>query len=98
MVAYQTYVLIKELLQLDGAMHRPAYCSDPTYEQLAKALVAEPHPVQILSAELDDETKFLTGICADSPSSRPQRGSSSSASVDVAHEGTGPRVRYGLGV
>jgi hypothetical protein len=44
-VAYQTYLRIKELLHLDGAMHRPAYCSNPTCEQLAKALVAEPYPI-----------------------------------------------------
>lgn len=73
-VAYQTYLRIKELLPLDGVMHRPAYRPDPTCEQLARALVAEPYPVQRLSAELDDETEFPTGICEDlaviSPSER----------------------------
>jgi hypothetical protein len=44
-IGYQTYLRIKELLHLDGAMHRPAYCSNPTCEQLAKALVAEPYPI-----------------------------------------------------
>jgi hypothetical protein len=34
-------------------------------EQLAKALVAEPYPVRIVSAEVDDETELLTGICED---------------------------------
>jgi hypothetical protein len=59
-------------------MHRPDYCSDPTCEQLAKALVAEPYPVQILSAEPDDETELLTGICEDLSVISPQRGSGSS--------------------
>jgi FAD dependent oxidoreductase len=64
-VAYQTYVRIKELLQLDGAVHRPAYRVDLAREQRAKALVADPYPIQILSAELDDETELLTGVCED---------------------------------
>jgi FAD dependent oxidoreductase len=62
-VAYQTYLRIKELLQLGRGMRRPAYRPDSTCEQLARALVAKPYPVQILAAGLDDETEPLTGVC-----------------------------------
>jgi hypothetical protein len=62
-VAYQTYLRIKELLRFDRVVSRPAYRSDPTCEQLARALVAKPYPVEILAAELDDETELLTGVC-----------------------------------
>lgn len=48
------------LLALDNAVHRPAYRSDPTHEQRARALVAKPYPVQILADELDGATEFLT--------------------------------------
>jgi FAD dependent oxidoreductase len=64
-VAYQTYVRIKELLRLDKAVHRPAYRSDPTCEQRARALVAMPYPVQILSEELDGAREFLRQSGAD---------------------------------
>jgi hypothetical protein len=73
-VAYQTYLRIRELLQLDRMMRRPAYRGDPTCEQLARALVAKPYPVEILAAELDDETEFLTGVCEATPVTPPAAG------------------------
>ena len=64
-VAYQTYLRIKELLQLDGAVYRPAYHVDPAVGHWAKALVADPYPVQILSAELTGETDPLPAVGED---------------------------------
>jgi hypothetical protein len=61
-VAYQTYLRIQALLHLNGAVHRPAYRSDPLREQRARELVADPFPVQLLSAELDHETELLAGV------------------------------------
>src|SRR5882724_4379622 len=55
------HTLLAELLQLDGTMHRPVYRVDPAREQRAKALVAKPYPIQILSAELDGKTELLRG-------------------------------------
>lgn len=41
-VAHHTHLRIKEPLHLDGVMRRPVYCSNPTCEQLAKALIPSP--------------------------------------------------------
>jgi FAD dependent oxidoreductase len=70
-VAYQTYLRIKELLPLDGAVHRPVYRVDPVHKQRAKALVADPYPVQILSAELDDATDLLAEVAKEGERQQP---------------------------
>jgi DegT/DnrJ/EryC1/StrS aminotransferase family len=62
-VAYHTYLRIKELLQLDAAVYHPTYGVDPAAEQQAKALVADPYPIQILSSELDGEVDLLKRVC-----------------------------------
>jgi DegT/DnrJ/EryC1/StrS aminotransferase family len=62
-VAYQTYLRIKELLQLDATVYHPTYGVDPAAEQQAKALVADPYPIQILSSELDGEVDLLKWVC-----------------------------------
>jgi hypothetical protein len=73
-VAYQTYLRIKELLQLEARVHRTPYQADPQSVQLTKQLVADAYPVQILTAELNRETELLTGVYEDlstiSPPSR----------------------------
>jgi len=73
-VAYQTYLRIKELLQLDDAVYHPTYRVDPAGEQQAKALVADPYPVQILSSELDGETDLLKGVCEEHSVISPSEG------------------------
>jgi hypothetical protein len=69
--ALLTYLCTKDLLYLEDMADRPAYRVDPTREQRAKALVADPYPVQVLSAEPNRATELITGDCEELSVIRP---------------------------
>jgi hypothetical protein len=64
-VAYQTYLRIKDLLQLDEEVSRKPFNADSKSEQLAQELVADPYPLQILAAELNRHAESVTEVCGD---------------------------------